>query len=215
MITRRVKSMSHTQAQAFEQAHAGAIEQMAQQAVFGRQRGQQPGHLGVRQDHRQPQLAFGPAHIGQPGQILPEHVLVQEQQGRQRLLVRGRRYAPLGCEPGEEALQFGTAHFPRVSIGAMEAHEGTHPMHIGLLGTKAVVAIPDLLSQLVQQAFGGRRWRRGQSHLRIRMKQGAAVSPRQPAFSGLVVAGSSGCRSSGLQPMHYCVFIQYCSSPIV
>jgi hypothetical protein len=86
------------QAQALEQAHAGAVEQPAEQ-------GQHVALLRLRaswreqaatssgdKHHRQAALGARAADLAHPGQIEPQHLLVQEQQGRQGLLVRGRRH---------------------------------------------------------------------------------------------------------------------------
>jgi hypothetical protein len=117
---------------------------------------EQARHLAVREHHRKPGRAARAAHLAHPRQIEPEHLLVEEEQRRQRLLVRGQRHAALTREPGEKSLDLGRAHLGRVAQ-PVEAHERTHPMDIGLLGPYAVVQVADALAHLIEQPRGAQR----------------------------------------------------------
>ena len=117
----------------FGQSHAGAIEQLRQQALLALKQRQHPCHLGRRQHHRQARRPVRPADGLHPRQVLPEHLLVEEEQRRQRLPVRGHRHLPVSRQPRKKGLDLGLPHLTRVAH-AVEAHEGAHPMDVGLLG---------------------------------------------------------------------------------
>jgi hypothetical protein len=144
------------QVQAFGDAHAGAVEQPGQQALLTLKQRQHACHFSHRQHHRQTRRAVRTADGLHPRQVLPEHLLVQEQQRRKRLPVRGDRYLPIGRQPGQKGLNLGLPHLARVAH-VMEAHERAHPMDVGLLGTYAVVKIANPLTHLVQQPRGLQR----------------------------------------------------------
>jgi hypothetical protein len=82
--------------------------------------------------------------------------LIEKQQGRQGLLVRRRRRLAFIGEPRQERFDLRLAHLRRMAH-AMKPHEGTHPMHVGLLGSYAVVQIADALTHLVEQSDGLQR----------------------------------------------------------
>jgi hypothetical protein len=144
------------QAQRLEQPHARAVEQLPDQSPAGPWRGcacraASSGHLVGRQHHRQPAVLARAADLAHPGQLKAQHLLVQEQQGRQGLLVGGRRHLPLGRQPGQEGFDLGPRQLGRMAQ-AVVADEGAHPVHIGLFGAQAVVTVADLMAQLVEQA---------------------------------------------------------------
>jgi hypothetical protein len=94
---------------------------------------QHRGDLAGRQHDRDARLALRPADRIEPRQTLPEHTLVEEQQRRQRLPMRRHRDVPIRREPRQEGLDLGLPHVAGMAQ-AMKAHEGTHPMDVGLLG---------------------------------------------------------------------------------
>ena len=121
------------QLQRLGDAQPGAVEQLREQALLALQQRQDARHFVGRQHHRQTRLALRAADGFHPRQVLREHLLVQEQQRRQRLPVRGDGHAALDRQPGQEGLDLGPAHVARMAH-AVEAHERPHPMDVGLLG---------------------------------------------------------------------------------
>jgi len=93
----------HAQTQAFHQAHASAVEQLGQQAVRAAviQRREHKRDLVMRQHHRQPALRLRATDLVHPRHGDVEHLLVQEEQRRQRLAVRGRRDLAFGGQHGD------------------------------------------------------------------------------------------------------------------
>ena len=67
----------------------------------------------------------------------------------------------------------------------VKAHEGTHPVHVGLFGAQAVVAVADVVAQLVEQAGASVR-RIGSSELAIRPVGRAGPAPPSPAGLAIV-----------------------------
>src|SRR2546428_538613 len=88
--------------------------------------------------------------LGEPADILVEHLRVQEQQGAQRLVLRRGAHATLRGEMGEERADLGPSHLLRVAL-VMEQHEASYPTDVGLLGPATVVPQADGLSELVKQ----------------------------------------------------------------
>jgi len=58
--------------------------------------------------------------------VLAEHLLVQEQQRRQGLPMRGHGHLPIGRQPGKNGLDLGLPHLARVAHG-VKAHDRAHP----------------------------------------------------------------------------------------
>ena len=149
----------HAQAQPFEQAHAGAVEQpaddpmrVARELLLAVERVEQRMHLVMGQHRWQAALLARAADLGHPRQLLAQHLLVEEQQGRQRLAVRARRHLPVGRQPGEKGLDLGLRELGGVAQ-VVEADEGAHPVDVGVLGAQAVVQQADLLAKLIEQAW--------------------------------------------------------------
>ena len=130
--------------------YVSAVQPLREQALFALHQRQHACHFSRRQHHRQTRRPVRPTDGLHPRQVLPEHLLVQEQQRRQGLSVRGHRHMPLGRQPGKKGLDLGLAHLARVAQ-AMEAHEGTHPVNVGLLGAQAVVKVANPFAHLVEQ----------------------------------------------------------------
>lgn len=149
------------QLQGLGDAHAGTVEQGGQQAVLGRlQRRQQALHFNLVQNHRKAAPGLGAADLGHPGQILAEHLLVEEQQRRERLPVRGRRHLALVGQAAEKGLHLGAAHLRRMPTALVKAHKCAHPVDVGLFGAQAVVQVAHPLTHLIQQTRVAQRRQR-------------------------------------------------------
>jgi hypothetical protein len=149
----------HAKLQAFIDPHPGAVQQLGKQPVLAFEQAQNAGHLVGQQDHRQSSLRAGYADFGHPGQVGTEHLAVEEEQRRQRLLVRRGRHAPGVGQPGEERLELAAAHGCRVAQ-AMESDKSAHPVDISLFRSYAVVQIANALAQLIEHLDGFQGWQR-------------------------------------------------------
>src|SRR5205823_13398777 len=80
----------------------------------------------------------------------PEDGPVQEQQRRQRLILRRRAHPPFHGKRREEARHFCHAHLVRVTL--LVKHDvAPDPSHVGALGPASVVAAPERLTDRVEQ----------------------------------------------------------------
>ncbi|MBT9166265.1 MAG: hypothetical protein DDT25_00948 [Chloroflexi bacterium] len=111
---------------------------------------QHRGHLAGREHHRQLGRALGPHHALHPRQVLPQHLAVQKQQGRQRLILRRSRHMALHRQMRQERLHLRRPHPGRMAL-AMKQDEALGPVDILRLGAYAVVAQTDALTQQFQQ----------------------------------------------------------------
>lgn len=89
----------HAQAKAFHDAHSGAVEKLREDAMRRVDEHEQARHFMMREHHGQAHLRLRAADLGQPRQIEPEHLLIEKDERRQRLLVRGHRDPALARQP--------------------------------------------------------------------------------------------------------------------
>lgn len=93
---------------------------------------------------------LGTSDVLEPRQVDAANASVQEQYRGERLLVGGCRHVALDGEVSEKSFDLRCAHFSRVPQ-MMKADEAPDPEDVCLLGAQAVVQIPDLLDQLIEQ----------------------------------------------------------------
>lgn len=143
------------QAHRLHQAHTGAVQQATNQSRPTLQLIEYPAHL-IHRQHRRDALANRRAlDLRHPRQVLAEHFAIEEKESAQRLLVGGCGDFPFIDERVQEAFDIGAAERSRVAT-IVETHIGPNPVNVSFLGTQAVVQVPDVLTNLVQQARGRR-----------------------------------------------------------
>jgi hypothetical protein len=138
---------------AFGDAHAGAVEQLRQQALLAFQQRQHAPHFIGKQHRRQTRLALRPADGLHPRQIETEHLLIEKQQRRQRLPVRGHGHVALVGQPRQEGLDLLAAELAWVAP-IMKTDERANPMEVRFFSAQSVVQIANALAHLVQQPRG-------------------------------------------------------------
>jgi hypothetical protein len=108
----------HAQAQALEQAHAGAVQQAQHQAAARGLRDLQPeaGDLVAGEDDRQALGLLGAHDVVDPGQLDLQGGSVQEQQRGQGLALGAGADVALGGQVAEELADLGGAHVDRVAL---------------------------------------------------------------------------------------------------
>jgi len=139
----------HPKLQTLVDPHPRAIQQLSEQAMFAIEEAKKLDNLVRRQDDREAPFGPRPANLLHPRQIHPKHLAVEEQQSRQRLLVRRCRHVPRVGEPEKEFLNFIRPQYRRVAA-VMKSNKGAHPIDINLLSPYAVVQIADALAKLVE-----------------------------------------------------------------
>ena len=95
------------EAAALEEPEPGAIEKQRHESRRAFEPAQHGPHLVPGQDDGQALRALGADDLIQPREIDFQHRPVQEEQGAQRLVLRGRGDLPLDCEGAQEARDFG------------------------------------------------------------------------------------------------------------
>jgi hypothetical protein len=102
-------------------------------------------------------LVLWPADLRHPGQLNRKHFLVQVENGRERLTMRGRRYASLVREKAQEGLDLGWPHVVGVAH-VVKPDEEAHPVDVCLLGLEAVVRVAEAFMQPIQETNRFERW---------------------------------------------------------
>ena len=172
----------HPQATAFQQPQPGAIQQDRHEPRDAIEALEDGADLLARHDDGEPLRALRAYEVVEPGQLDAEHVAVQEQQGTQGLVLRGRRNLVADRERRQEFGDLGRAHLRRMAF-AVEEDVPFGPVHIRLLGTTAEMASPHGVMNSVEEAGRGRWTRAGLSgdravgrRCRIRAQRGCPAN---------------------------------------
>ena len=94
---------------------------------------------------------LGVNEIAHPPKLAPQHLLVQEQQGSQGLVLCRGRDLGLGGERRKKGPNFELAHGLWMAL-AVEDNEPPNPADIGFLGAHAVVERPQPYPNAIEQA---------------------------------------------------------------
>jgi len=86
-------------------------------------------------------------------QLNSEDLAIEEEEGAERLILRGSRDVFFHCQVSEEGPDFGSAHVPGVTF-AVEENEAPDPIHVGLLGAERGVFATDGVTNLVKELTG-------------------------------------------------------------
>ena len=111
--------------------------------------------FGPGEHHRQTLGCLGLLDIVQPGQLAPQHLPVEEQQGALGLVLRGCRRLPRHRQVGEKPFDFRRAQIARMFLAKMP-NKSLNPIQICLFRAYAVVLEENLSANLVEK-FGLRR----------------------------------------------------------
>jgi hypothetical protein len=141
-------------AQALEQAQAAAVQKAGAQLLHAVHPSQDAGGLGPGQYDGDPFGALGVDEIPEPVEVSPEHVVIQEKHGRQRLVLRGGGDPFLGRQRAQETADLGLGHVIGMAL-AVEDDEAANPAHVGFLGTRAHVAHLDRRFHTIEQPWSG------------------------------------------------------------
>jgi hypothetical protein len=144
------------EAQALHHPHAAAVQHQADEVIRAGQLGQQAGDLVPAQDHRQPLRPSRPDHPRDAARVDLQHLLVQEQQGAERLVLGRGADVPLHRQVRQESVDLRRPHLLRVAL-AVEEDEPPDPADVGLLRPPTVMAHPRRLPHPVEQARRARR----------------------------------------------------------
>src|SRR5437867_1183587 len=93
---------------------------------------------------------FGADDLIQPGEIDGEHLLVEEEDRGQGLVLRGSADVPACDKVIEEHLHLPCAHVERMAL-PVEDDVPLDPTHVGFLRSQAVAAYPDRVLHAVKK----------------------------------------------------------------
>ena len=141
----------HPQAQALHQAHPGAVQQTGDQPRPPLHACQQALYLARGEDRRQAPPASRAGDVFHPRQVDGQHLAVQEQQGRQGLILGAGRHLALNCQLRQKALDLHAAQLARVAL-CVRKDESPDPPQIDLLRAKAVVIEAQTATNFVHQS---------------------------------------------------------------
>ena len=143
------------QAQAFQQAQAGAVEQLGLELVDARHLRNHLARLVFREHLRQVLGRLGADGVDRVVKLLVEHRAIEEQERAEGLILRRRGNVTLDGEMGKKRLDFRAAHVFRVALAVVQ-DEAAYPIDVGLFGAKRVVLRADRVAHLIQQLLFGR-----------------------------------------------------------
>ena len=126
---------------AFEETEARTVKQNADQPDRATQGEQHGAHLLPRQDDRQAVRPGRPDEVVEPWQIHAKDPTVEEQQRRQRLVLRRCADSALDGESGQEPRHLGGANLGGVTL-PVKQNVAPYPAKVGVLSPTAVMADP-------------------------------------------------------------------------
>src|SRR6266571_1305628 len=110
-------------------------------------------NLRPREDHGEPRRAPGANDALEPWQLPAQHLVVEEEQGRQRLVL-GRGADPaLRGEAGEKIADLTFSHVGGVSLAVVQ-DESSDPSDVRLFGPGAEVPAAELLTDSIEKPGG-------------------------------------------------------------
>ena len=141
-----------TEAEALDQPQAEAEYEFGDELV-GAGHGGDHGHgfFSGEDDGQVVGGFFGPDG-GDGGQVYLEHLVVEEQDGAEGLVLGGGRDVFIHGQVGEEGFDFGVAHRFGVAF-VVEQDVSFDPLGVGLFGADGVLFISDGVTDLVEQFF--------------------------------------------------------------
>jgi len=146
------------QRQAFEETETGAVHQHDGNEVRPGQMLENRGHLVACEYDWENLRSLRSHYTVEPVELDAEHVLVQEQEGAERLVLRGGSDVLFDGKVGKESFDLFLAHFARVAE-PVESQITVDPVGIGFFGPTAVVSFSDLVTELAKQCGFGRMLR--------------------------------------------------------
>src|SRR3989304_3579146 len=120
-------------------AESRPVQEQCHQARDPVELAEDGSNLFAGQDDGQPPGAFRVHDAVEPGDLLAEHLAVQEQQRAQRLVLRGGRHLPLNSERPRELRHLSRSHLGGMAL-AVKQDVPADPPDVRLFRATAVVA---------------------------------------------------------------------------
>jgi len=161
----------HAKAHRFQNPHARAIEQAADETVNAVEISKHSLNFVRRQDHRKADGALRALDTRKPWQFGAENFLVEKEDGALGLVLRRGGDVVRNCEVRQERFDLHGAELQRMSL-VVEDDKSFNPVGIRGLGAEAVMSEPNSLANACEET---RRWRG--VHVR-RADLGSTISTR-------------------------------------
>jgi hypothetical protein len=143
----------HPEAGALQEAQTRAVQEDGHQPRHAVESSDDGAYFIASEDHGKSSGASGTNEILDPRHVGAENVPVEEQDGAEGLVLRGRGNAAVGGERAHVAGDLLHPHVARVAL-AVEQDEATDPAYVRFLRPPAVVARTDRRAHLVEQPRG-------------------------------------------------------------
>ena len=140
----------HTQLQTLLQTQSGAVEQRGDKPWHTLQLPQDSPHFVGTQNDRDVYGSLRTRRGSDDTKVLSQHLVVQEQDGAERLILCRRCDVPLHSKGRKERSYVWRAQLPRVPL-AIEDDVSPDPVNVRLLGTPTVVTRTNGLANTVEQ----------------------------------------------------------------
>jgi hypothetical protein len=128
----------HTQGEGLAEAEAAAVEKLGDEAEGRIETVEESNDLAPAEHGGEVLGALGALEAVEVGHGEVEDPAVQEEEGAEGLVLRGRGGAPLDGEMIEESGDLGSAEGAGM-VAAAEGDEGADPVEVGLLGAGRIV----------------------------------------------------------------------------
>ena len=128
----------HPQGEALEQAEAAAVKDLGDEPEERLQLLEERRHLAPREHRGKVLGTAGALEAVQLGHGKVEDTAIEEEDGAEGLVLRGRRRVPLHREVVEEGGDLGAAELPGVPA-VVEEDEGADPLEVCLLGARGIM----------------------------------------------------------------------------
>jgi hypothetical protein len=129
------------QPETFAQAQPGPVQQVRHQPLVALLPSKDAAHFVHSQHSGAPGGAFGALQSVKPRQWQQQNFFVEEQDGRERLVLRCGSHIALSREMIQKCSDFQRAHLRRVAL-VMEVDKPPDPMDVGTFGPQAVMPSP-------------------------------------------------------------------------
>lgn len=140
----------HAQLQAFAQSETGAIQEARHQPLRAAHLREKKLHLLLRENRRPPYRTLGVLETLQRGKGLRDHLLVEKEKRRERLILGGRRDVSFLREVVEKSRDLRRAEIARMALPRKQ-DEALHPVQVGLLGAITEVPAPDRRTHQIEE----------------------------------------------------------------
>lgn len=144
----------HAEGERLLEAEPGAVEQLAEEPEGRVEVVEQREDVAAGEDVGEVLGALRALEVVERGHLDVEHLAVEEDQGAEALVLRGRRDAATHREVVEEGSDLGGAQLARVAP-VVKADELAHPAEVGLLGARGVVKAADRDRDGFEEGHGG------------------------------------------------------------